>query len=120
MGEFEFNTDNSKIGFRLHSVELFNWGTFHNKIWRIEPNGSNALLTGDVGSGKSTLVDALTCLIVPHHKITFNKAAGAESKERTLVSYIKANIKTPKATIPIRGKKQSRFATTMRTTVLLV
>jgi len=97
MTELEFNTDNAKIGFRLHSVELYNWGTFHNKIWKIEPNGSNSLLTGDVGSGKSTLVDALTCLIVPHHKITFNKAAGAESKERTLVSYIKGEYKNTKS-----------------------
>lgn len=97
MSELEFNSDNTKIGFRLHSVELFNWGTFHNKIWKIEPNGSNSLLTGDVGSGKSTLVDALTCLIVPHHKITFNKAAGAESKERTLVSYIKGEYKNTKS-----------------------
>ena len=96
MNEIEFNVDNAKIGFRLHSVELFNWGTFHNKIWKIEPNGSNSLLTGDVGSGKSTLVDALTCLIVPHHKITFNKAAGAESKERTLASYIKGEYKNTK------------------------
>lgn len=97
MSELEFNRDNTKIGFRLHSVELLNWGTFHNKIWKIEPNGSNSLLTGDVGSGKSTLVDALTCLIVPHHKITFNKAAGAESKERTLVSYIKGEYKNTKS-----------------------
>lgn len=97
MNELEFNTDNTKIGFRLHSVEIFNWGTFHNKIWKIEPNGSNSLLTGDVGSGKSTLVDSLTCLIVPHHKITFNKAAGAESKERTLVSYIKGEYKNTKS-----------------------
>ena len=97
MNEIEFNTDSAKIGFRLHSVELFNWGTFHNKIWKIEPNGRNSLLTGDVGSGKSTLVDALTCLIVPHHKITFNKAAGAESKERTLVSYIKGEYKNTKS-----------------------
>jgi uncharacterized protein YPO0396 len=97
MSEIEFNRDNTKIGFRLHSVELLNWGTFHNKIWKIEPNGSNSLLTGDVGSGKSTLVDALTCLIVPHHKITFNKAAGAESKERTLVSYIKGEYKNTKS-----------------------
>jgi len=96
MNELEFNTDNTKIGFRLHSVELLNWGTFHNKIWKIIPNGSNSLLTGDVGSGKSTLVDALTCLIVPHHKITFNKAAGAENKERTLVSYIKGEYKNTK------------------------
>ena len=97
MSELEFNIDNTKIGFRLQSVELLNWGTFHNKIWKIEPNGSNSLLTGDVGSGKSTLVDALTCLIVPHHKITFNKAAGAENKERTLVSYIKGEYKNTKS-----------------------
>jgi len=86
MSELEFNRDNTKIGFRLHSVELFNWGTFHKNIWKIEPNGSNSLLTGDVGSGKSTLVDALTCLIVPHQKINFNKAAGAERNERNLLT----------------------------------
>lgn len=97
MSELEFNTDNTQIGFRLQAMELLNWGTFHNKIWKIELNGNNSLLTGDVGSGKSTLVDALTCLIVPHHKITFNKAAGAESKERTLVSYIKGEYKNTKS-----------------------
>ncbi len=97
MNEIEFNTDNTKIGFRLHSVELFNWGTFHNKIWKIEPNGSNSLLTGDVGSGKSTLVDALTCLIVPHQKINFNKAAGAERNERNLLTYIKGEYKNTKS-----------------------
>src|SRR5437870_12020230 len=96
MNELEFHTDNSQIGFRLQYMELLNWGTFHEKIWRIEPNGNNSLLTGDVGSGKSTLVDALTCLLVPHHKITFNKAAGAESKERTLPSYIKGEYKNTK------------------------
>ena len=39
-----------------------------------------SLLTGDIGSGKSTLVDALTTLLLPAHKIAYNKAAGAESK----------------------------------------
>jgi len=97
MSELEFNRDNTKIGFRLHSVELFNWGTFHKKIWKIEPNGSNSLLTGDVGSGKSTLVDALTCLIVPHQKINFNKAAGAERNERNLLTYIKGEFKNTKS-----------------------
>jgi uncharacterized protein YPO0396 len=97
MSELEFNRDNTKIGFRLHSVEIFNWGTFHNKIWKIEPNGSNSLLTGDVGSGKSTLVDALTCLIVPHQKINFNKAAGAERNERNLLTYIKGEYKNTKS-----------------------
>jgi uncharacterized protein YPO0396 len=42
-------------------------------------------------------VDALTCLIVPHHKIIFNKAAGAEGKERTMASYIRGEYKNTKA-----------------------
>ncbi|MEO7693326.1 MAG: ATP-binding protein [Chryseolinea sp.] len=83
-------------GFRLQNLEVLNWGTFHHKIWDIHPDGSNSLLTGDIGSGKSTLVDALTSLLVPHHKITFNKAAGAESKERSLKSYVRGEYKKEK------------------------
>ncbi|MDR1883577.1 MAG: hypothetical protein LBR26_12470 [Prevotella sp.] len=93
----EYNIDNTQIGFRLQYMELLNWGTFHNKIWKITPNGNNSLLTGEIGSGKSTVVDALTCLIVPHHKIVFNKAAGAEGKERTMASYIRGEYKNTKA-----------------------
>lgn len=85
-----------QIGFRLQYMEVLNWGTFHNKIWRIEPNGNNSLLTGSIGSGKSTLADALTSLIVPHHKIQYNKAAGAEAKERNLASYVKGYYKHEK------------------------
>ena len=51
-------------------------------------NGRNGLLTGDIGSGKSTLVDAVTTLLVPPGKIRYNKAAGAEKKERSLRSYV--------------------------------
>jgi uncharacterized protein YPO0396 len=96
MKEFEFNTDNTEIGFRLDYMELLNWGTFHNKVWKITPKGKSSLLTGAIGSGKSTVVDALTCLIVPHQKIIFNKAAGAEGKERTLASYIRGEYKNTK------------------------
>ena len=42
MSEFEFNIDNAQIGFRLQSFEVLNWGTFHNHIWKIEPNGNNS------------------------------------------------------------------------------
>ena len=59
--------------FRLARFEVLNWGTFHKHIWTILPAGENALLTGDIGSGKSTLVDALTTLLVPPRKITYNK-----------------------------------------------
>lgn len=98
------NTEKLPVGHRLQYMEFLNWGTFDGKIWRIEPNGDNSLLTGAVGSGKSTVVDALTCLIVPHNKITFNKAAGAESKERNLMSYIKGNYSSKSDDIATGGK----------------
>jgi uncharacterized protein YPO0396 len=83
-------------GFRLERFEVFNWGTFDQRVWRIEPDGENALLTGDIGSGKSTLVDALTTLLVPAHRVIFNKAAGAETRERSLASYVRGYYKSEK------------------------
>ncbi|OGT23690.1 MAG: hypothetical protein A2342_08275 [Gallionellales bacterium RIFOXYB12_FULL_54_9] len=83
-------------GFRLERFEVFNWGTFDQRVWRIEPDGENALLTGDIGSGKSTLVDALTTLLVPAHRVVFNKAAGAETRERSLASYVRGYYKSEK------------------------
>ncbi|OOH87733.1 hypothetical protein BMT54_09330 [Pasteurellaceae bacterium 15-036681] len=86
--ELEFIDDNNLAGFRLQRLEILNWGTFHNKVWKVELNGKNGLLTGDIGSGKSTVVDAITTLLVPAQRIAYNKAAGAESKERDLRSYV--------------------------------
>lgn len=87
---------NRRTGFRLRRLEVFNWGTFDRHVWPIVPDGDNALLTGDIGSGKSTLVDAITTLLVPHHRIVYNKAAGAEGKERSLYSYIRGEYKSKK------------------------
>ena len=95
-GFLEFSEDDARAGYRLHRFELFNWGTFDQYVWRIEANGDNALLTGDIGSGKSTLVDGLTTLLVPQQKITYNKAAGAESRERSLNSYVRGFYKSAK------------------------
>ena len=80
--------DTSRAGMRLMRCELFNWGTFHGRVWGFELNGDNTLLTGDIGSGKSTFVDAITTLLVPAQKISYNKAAGADTKERDLKSYV--------------------------------
>ncbi len=91
---FDFASDDSTTGFRLEHFELYNWGTYDKKIVTLELNKHNALLTGDIGSGKSTVVDALTTLLVPHNKIIFNKAAGANTKERTLHSYIVGEYKS--------------------------
>ncbi|MFB6396607.1 ATP-binding protein [Polymorphospora lycopeni] len=75
-------------GFRLLRLELRNWGTFDGRVWTFRLDGSTALLTGDIGSGKSTVVDAITTLLLPAHKISYNRAAGAETRERTLRSYV--------------------------------
>ena len=81
-------------GFRLQRLEVFNWGTFDNHAWTLPLNGKNGLLTGDIGSGKSTLVDAITTLLVPSHRIAYNKAAGADMRERSLRSYVLGHYKS--------------------------
>lgn len=75
-------------GYRLDRLEVYNWGTFDQRVWTFHPEGRNSLLTGDIGSGKSTIVDAITTLLLPAHRISYNKAAGAEAKERHLRSYV--------------------------------
>lgn len=93
----DFGADESLAGFRLQRLEVFNWGTFSDKVWALELNGRNALLTGDIGSGKSTLVDAVTTLLVPAHRVAYNKAAGAEQKERSLRSYVLGHYKSERS-----------------------
>ena len=90
----EFLADDALAGFRLHRLEVFNWGTFDRRVWTLEPGGRNSLLTGDIGSGKSTLVDAITTLLVPAQRAAYNKAAGAQSRERTLRSYVLGHYKS--------------------------
>ena len=50
----DFATDDALSGFRLMRLEVLNWGTFHERVWTLQLNGRNGLLTGDIGSGKST------------------------------------------------------------------
>lgn len=94
---FDFTSSDEQAGFRLERLELYNWGTFDSKVWSLHPGGKNCLLTGDIGSGKSTLVDAVTTLFVPAHRAAFNKAAGAEKKERSLRSYVLGYYKTERS-----------------------
>ncbi|MFZ2207958.1 MAG: ATP-binding protein [Porticoccaceae bacterium] len=90
----DFVADDALSGFRLQRLEVFNWGTFDDRVWTLQLDGKNGLLTGDIGSGKSTLVDAITTLLVPAHRIAYNKAAGADNKERTLRSYVLGHYKS--------------------------
>jgi uncharacterized protein YPO0396 len=85
-----FSTDENKSGFRLQYMELFNWGTFDEHVWKITPGGETSLLTGANGSGKTTFVDALLTLIVPEKKYRFyNQSSGSEKKgDRTEETYV--------------------------------
>ncbi len=76
-------------GFRLHRLEVRNWGTFHEHIHILDAGGRTALLIGENGSGKSTLVDALLTLLVPRAKRNYNlSAGGAKKKERDEKTYV--------------------------------
>ena len=100
----DFSADESLSGFRLQRLEVFNWGTFDGRVWALRANGRNALLTGDIGSGKSTLVDAVTTLLVPAHRVAYNKAAGADARERSLRSYVLGHYKSARSDLGGTGR----------------
>jgi len=104
---FDFIADDTLSGFRLHRLEVLNWGTFDKRVWTLQLDGKNALLTGDIGSGKSTLVDAVTTLLVPAQRIAYNKAAGADAKERSLRSYVLGHYKSERNEITGSSKPVS-------------
>lgn len=82
----------SQCGFRLHKLEVYNWGTFDSTrgvVHAVRPFGATALLIGQNGSGKSTLVDALLTLLVRPNVRNYNVAAGAKKRERDERTYIK-------------------------------
>jgi uncharacterized protein YPO0396 len=39
-----FSTSSDKAGFRLQYMEVYNWGTFNEKVFRINPKGNNSLI----------------------------------------------------------------------------
>jgi uncharacterized protein YPO0396 len=86
--QLDFAADDTEAGFRLQRIEVFNWGTFDKRISKLTLDGLNTLVTGENGSGKSTFIDALTTLLVPANRIAYNRAAGADRKERDLRSYV--------------------------------
>jgi uncharacterized protein YPO0396 len=76
-------------GFRMERLEVRNWGTFHDKIHVLDPERQTALLLGENGTGKSTLVDALLTLLVPKTKRNYNLSAGGTKKrERDEKTYV--------------------------------
>lgn len=76
--------------FRITKLQVYNWGTFEGThTVPISPRGF--LVVGPSGTGKSTLLDAMSALLVPPRFLDFNAAAreGGASRDRNLVSYVR-------------------------------
>ncbi len=115
-----FDIQNASSGFRLRSFQLYNWGTFHNHIVTLRPEGETTLLTGPNGSGKSTLVDAMLTLLVPSKKRNYNLASGTERKSsrssKTYVMGAYGNISDQEVGIKIqylRPRKENCYSVIM-------
>lgn len=80
-----------KDGFYLKKFEIFNWGTFDNEVETFYLDDKITVVSGDNGSGKSTVVDALVSLLVPNKLRKYNLSAtdGSAKKSRSEVSYVR-------------------------------
>ena len=76
---------------RLARIQVYNWGTFSGHHDLTVPRGG-LLLTGPSGSGKSSLLDALSAVLVPAKNLRFNAAAQESStgdRSRSVLSYVR-------------------------------
>lgn len=76
---------------RLARIQVYNWGTFDRHHDLPVPR-AGLLLTGPSGSGKSSLLDALSAVLVPAKNLRFNAAAqdaGTNDRSRSVLSYVR-------------------------------
>jgi uncharacterized protein YPO0396 len=77
--------------FRMTKLQVYNWGTFSD-LHDIPISPKGFLFVGRSGTGKTTLLDAFSALLIPPRWVDFNAAAReAERKgrDRNIVSYIR-------------------------------
>lgn len=74
--------------FRIELVQLLNWGSYQD-IHRMPVGRGGIAILGPTGRGKSTVLDAMSAVIMPNPQ-EFNRAARDDSRarsERTVYSY---------------------------------
>ncbi|MCL2558380.1 MAG: AAA family ATPase, partial [Treponema sp.] len=81
----------AKDQYRMSRLQVFNWGTF-SALHDIPISEKGFLIVGRSGTGRTTLLDALSALLVPPRSVNFNAAARETDRggrDRNLVSYIR-------------------------------
>src|SRR5215470_10129936 len=77
--------------YRMFRLQVFNWGTFSG-IHNVPISQRGFLIVGRSGTGKSTLLDAFSTVLIPLKWIEFNAAAreaDRSGRDRNLVSYLR-------------------------------
>ncbi|MDR0442037.1 MAG: hypothetical protein LBH44_01360 [Treponema sp.] len=80
-----------KEQFRMYRFQVYNWGTFSGRH-DIPISEQGFLIVGRSGTGKTTLLDGFSTLLVPPRWIDYNAAARDgtnRGNDRSLVSYIR-------------------------------
>lgn len=112
-----------RAGWRLHRMEMQNWGTYHQRIHRLTPEGGWSLLVGQNASGKSTAIDALRTLLVPPRLLrqSYNDAAGeSKSMDRTRYSYVRGVWRTQSSEASTKGRPDYLRDESQHSTLLAV
>jgi uncharacterized protein YPO0396 len=78
--------------FYLSRLQVINWGVFDG-YHSIPFSPSGSLITGASGSGKSSLLDAISLAFLPNHRRNFNAsgdhtASGSAAGKRTVAKYM--------------------------------
>lgn len=73
-----FSDNNS--GYRLKTLQLFNWGVFDKKVETLSFDSKSTILTGLNGSGKTTTVDAILTLLIPYNLRFYNLSSESNKK----------------------------------------
>jgi uncharacterized protein YPO0396 len=77
--------------YRMYQLQIFNWGTFSG-LHDIPIAERGFLFVGRSGTGKSTILDAFSALLIPPKWVDFNAAAREaerSSRDRNFATYIR-------------------------------
>ncbi len=81
-----FSDNNS--GYRLKTLQIYNWGVFDKKTVTFSFCDKSTILTGLNGSGKTTTVDAILTLLIPPNKRFYNLSSeSGKKRERDEKNY---------------------------------